>query len=155
MREWSGRRWAAALTGTVVVGLLIGLPTEMIPNPFFMRMIDTEWWNVPVWLATSVLSGLLLATYVREGPAASAERLSRRGSFGAFLAFFAVGCPVCNTLVVVALGTSGAMTWFAPVQPLLAAVALALLAAALRGRLRGAKRCDVPVTVAGRPAAQG
>ena len=155
MRNWDGRRWGAALAGTVVVGLLIGLPTEMIPNPLFMRMTPLEWWNVPVWLATSVLSGLLLATYVREGTAVAAERPSRRGGFGGLLAFFAVGCPVCNKLIVVALGTSGAMTWFAPVQPLLAVVALALVGAALRGRLRGASRCDVPVAVAERPAAQG
>jgi hypothetical protein len=145
VREWGGRRWAAALGGTVVVGLLIGLPTELVPNPFFRRMMPAEWWNVPVWIATSVLSGLLLATYVREGASVDVDRPSRRGGLGGLLAFFAVGCPVCNKLVVVALGTSGAMTWFAPVQPFLAAAALLLLAAALRGRLRGARSCAVPV----------
>jgi hypothetical protein len=149
VREWGGRRWAAALAGTVVVGLLIGLPTELIPNPLFRRMMPAEWWNAPVWIATSVLSGLLLATYVREGDGAADDRPSRRGGVGGLLAFFAVGCPVCNKLVVVALGTSGAMTWFAPVQPFLAAAALLLLAVALRGRLRGARSCRIPTGTGG------
>jgi hypothetical protein len=144
VRSWSPRRWAAAIVGAVVVALAIGLPTELIPNPVFHRMMPTIWWNYPVWIATSVVSGLLLATYVREGGAAP-DPPSRRGGLGGLLAFFAVGCPVCNKLVVVALGTTGAMSWFAPVQPYLGLAGLALLGVALRGRLRGADRCAVPV----------
>ncbi|MEX0835593.1 MAG: hypothetical protein WD010_05850 [Nitriliruptor sp.] len=131
------------MAGTVAVALLIGLPTELIPNPIFTRMVAAEWWNTPVLVASSVLSGLLLATYVREGDVPTDERPTRRGGLGGLLTFFAVGCPVCNKLVVVALGTSGAMSWFAPVQPLLAVLALAFLAVALRGRLRGERSCAV------------
>lgn len=155
MREWGGRRWAAALAGTVVVGLLIGLPTDLIPNPLFGRMMPAEWWNGPVWVVTSVLSGLLLATYVRDGDGAAEDRSTRRGGVGGLLAFFAVGCPVCNKLVVVALGTSGAMSWFAPVQPFLAVAALVLLIVALRGRLRGARSCELSVPTAEHTAARG
>jgi hypothetical protein len=145
LRTWGIRRWGAAGAGAVIVALAIGLPTEMIPNPLFTRMMPVLWWNYPVWLATAALSGLLLATYVREG-AAGQDRPSRRGGLGGVLAFFAVGCPVCNKLVVVALGTSGAMSWFAPVQPLLAVGALGLLVGALRGRLRGQEACAVPTS---------
>ena len=42
------------------------------------------------------------------------------------LAWFAVGCPVCNKLALLALGYSGAITWFTPVQPFLALGALIL-----------------------------
>ena len=147
MAQWSVRQWAAAAAGAVAVALAIGLPTEIIPNPWFHRMIEVEWWNAPVLVATAVLSGLLLATYVGDGrtkPGRDAS--STRGGVGGLLAFFAVGCPVCNKLVVVALGTSGAMSWFAPAQPFLAAGALLLLVVALRGRLRGQRACAVPVT---------
>jgi hypothetical protein len=144
LRTWGGRRWAAAVVGAVAVALAVGLPTEMIPNPWFTRMMPVLWWNYPVWLATAVLSGLLVATYVREDGTSGQDRASRRGGVGGVLAFFAVGCPVCNKLVVVALGTSGAMSWFAPVQPLLALGALVLLTVALRGRLRGQRACAVP-----------
>ncbi len=146
MRAWTARRWATAAAATVVVALGIGLPTELIANPWFHRMMPTEWWNHPVWLASSVLSGLLVATYVRDGRATE-DRPSARGGVGGVLAFFAVGCPVCNKLVVVALGTSGAMNWFAPVQPFLAVAALLLLAAALRSRLANERACRVPTAI--------
>lgn len=143
MLRWGRRRWTAALAGATGVALAIGLPTDIIPNGIFRRMLPVEWWNYPVWLTTAVLAGLLLATYVREGGQVIGEAPSRRGGIGGLLAFFAVGCPVCNKLVVVALGTSGAMTWFAPVQPLLGLGALLLLGFALRGRLRGERTCAV------------
>ena len=59
------------------------------------------------------------------------------------LSFFAVGCPVCNKLVVAALGTTGAVEVFAPVQPLLAVASVALLAVALRRRLATRSACPV------------
>lgn len=145
MAQFSGRQWVAATAGAVMVALAIGLPTEIIPNPWFHRMMPVEWWNAPVLLATAVLSGLLLATYVRgDRTAPGRDVAGTRGGIGGLLAFFAVGCPVCNKLVVVALGTSGAMSWFAPAQPVLAVGALALLVVALRGRLRGQQTCAVP-----------
>jgi hypothetical protein len=143
--SWGTRRWATAVAGSVAVALLIGLPTEMIPNPVFTRPLPVLWWNYPVWIATAALSGLLLATYVPQGPEPTEDAPSRRGGIGGLLAFFAVGCPVCNKVVVLALGTSGAMTWFAPLQPVLAITALVLLAVALRARFRGERACPVPV----------
>jgi hypothetical protein len=145
LSSWGPRRWATAATGTVAVALLVGVPTEMIPNRVFARTLPVLWWNYPVWIATSVLSGLLLATYVRGGPEATQDAPSRQGGVGGLLAFVAVGCPVCNKVVVLALGTSGAMSWFAPLQPLLAVGALGLLAVALRARFRGERACPVPL----------
>ncbi|MYS66003.1 hypothetical protein GTW66_18745 [Streptomyces sp. SID5473] len=60
------------------------------------------------------------------------------------LSVLAVGCPVCNKLVVLALGMSGAMSYWAPAQPVLAIASVALLAHALAGRLRTADACPVP-----------
>lgn len=63
---------------------------------------------------------------------------------GAFLAWFAVGCPVCNKFALLALGYSGAITWFAPFQPVLAVLALVLTGVALIVRLRGRVLCVLP-----------
>ncbi|RZV44715.1 MAG: hypothetical protein EX269_11285 [Acidimicrobiales bacterium] len=134
----------------LVSALAIGLPTDVIPNPVFGRQgTPVEPWAVPVLAITALLSGLLFATYFRGGgtsetnDGAELDQSTRFGSLGALLSFFAVGCPICNKLVVIALGTSGALTWFAPVQPYLGLVALGLLVWALRVRLRGEVACTV------------
>jgi hypothetical protein len=142
VERWPARRWAVAAAGTVGTALLIGLPTEMVTNPWFHRMTPVRWWDRPVWLITAVLAGLLLATFVATP--AEDERSARRGGIGGVLAFFAVGCPVCNKLVVLALGTAGAHTWFEPAQPILGVGSIALLAWALRARLQGERACAVP-----------
>lgn len=154
MRLWSRRQWSTALIAGIVVALAVGLPTDVIPNPVFGRPVDITWWSYPTLMITAVLGGLLAATYVGVGPLPSGEgeeialdRPGRVGSIGGLLSFFAVGCPVCNKLVVIALGTSGALEWFAPAQPALAMASIVLLAWALRVRLRNATSCAVPRTI--------
>lgn len=156
MGTWGARRWWVALAGAVATALAIGLPTDVIPNPIFGREIPPTWWSIPVLAVTSALSGLLLATYVTVGAVkaqpetdaqaeADVPRSERGGAVaGGLLAMFAVGCPVCNKVVLIALGTSGAMNWFAPVQPILAVASIALLAYALRARLAGLVACPTP-----------
>ncbi|RII12018.1 hypothetical protein DSC45_27375 [Streptomyces sp. YIM 130001] len=149
---WPSARWGAALGAALLCALVVGLPTALIPSPVFGRSVPPEWWNLPVLVATSVLAGLLFATYVRTGAdrdrAPRRERASRLGTAGAVLSFLAVGCPVCNKLVLLALGTSGALTIWAPLQPALAVVSLALLAVAAVRRLAGEVACPAPPTAA-------
>lgn len=125
------------LVGGVATAVLIGIPTVLIPNPWFGREIPPRSLDYLIWALTILLVAALAATYAL--PLACP---TREGSLtaGGFLSFLAVGCPVCNKLVVLALGWSGAMTYFAPLQPLLGAVSLLLLAVTLWLRLRPALR---------------
>lgn len=125
---------------------MIGLPTDVIPNPVFGRPVPVTWWSYPVLVLTAVLGGLLAATYVRTGagPDDEVDAPARAGGIGGLVSFFAVGCPVCNKVVVLALGTTGARQWFEPVQPLLAVASIVLLAVALRARLRSDAGCALP-----------
>ncbi len=143
LRSWETRRWVVAVVAGAATVLLVGLPTDVIPNPVFGRPIEVTWWSLPVLLLTGLLAGLLAATYVRSGSAIETDRSARIGGLGGLLAYFAVGCPVCNKLVLLALGTTGAVEFFAPVQPLLAVVGVVALAVALRARLRSAVACPV------------
>lgn len=142
LQRFTVRQWVVAAGAAVVVALLIGLPTDVIPNPVFGRPVEVTWWSYPVLVVTAVLGGLLAATYVRTDE--EFDRPARTGGVGGLLSFFAVGCPVCNKLVVLALGTVGARRWFEPLQPVLAAVSVVLLVVALRARLRGAQACPLP-----------
>ncbi|MDO8363276.1 MAG: hypothetical protein Q7V88_10305 [Actinomycetota bacterium] len=144
LQQWPARRWGTAAIASVVVALVVGLPTDVIPNPVFGRSIGVTWWSYPVLAVTAVLGGLLAATYVRDPEMALDDRPARTGGIGGLLSFFAVGCPVCNKLVIVALGTVGARRWFEPVQPYLAALSVVLMVAALRARLRNAQSCPLP-----------
>jgi len=148
LRMWSARRWRVAVLGGIATAILVALPTAVIPNPVFGRAIEVTWWSYPVVILTGILGGLLLATYVKEPGLTDEEpaeeaKASKLGLAGGFIAFFAVGCPVCNKLVLLALGASGAMTWFAPVQPFLAVASVVLMAVALRIRLKNQVSCSV------------
>ena len=142
--NWDSRRWIAAAVGAVVVGLLVALPTAVIPNPVFGRAIAVTWWSYPTVIISAVLGGLLIATYVRRDAPTSPDPASKAGLAGGLLTFFAVGCPVCNKVVLLALGAAGAVTWFAPIQPYLAIVSIVLMFVALYARLGGEISCRLP-----------
>jgi hypothetical protein len=147
--SWSIRRWVFALGAAVGVALAVGLPTDVIANPVFGRPVPVTWWSYPVLALTAVFGGLLAATYRRDDSPTTDETdhidgPARTGGLGGLMSFFAVGCPVCNKLVVVALGAVGARRWFEPFQPILAAASIVLLVVALRARLRNAKSCPLP-----------
>lgn len=147
MPTWTARHALVAAAGGGGAALLVGLPTDVVPNPVFSRAVAVTWWSYPTLAVVAVLSGLLLATYVRTDAAAAVlpeDRPARSGLASGALSLFAVGCPVCNKLVLLALGSSGAMTWFAPAQPLLAALSVVGLAFALRARWRARAACPLP-----------
>ncbi len=153
-RTLDRRFWLVAAATTVVALLALGVPTAVVPNPFFLRMTPTEPFNVAVWLLSAPLIGLVTAASlvpVREPhgrPAAQSGRATLAG-VGAYLA---IGCPICNKIVVAALGVSGALNVFAPIQPLIGGGSVLLLGATaawmLRRRARGCERCAPMAAVA-------
>ena len=138
--------WAAASL------LAFGLVAAIIPNPVFGRQVPPEQFAIVIWLVSAPLMGLLGATYSAPAPsgpvtepvslpAGPAAVMAGRdgtaiGTVASFGAFLAIGCPVCNKIALVLLGASGAMTIFAPLQPVIGAASLALLAGTLAWRLR-------------------
>lgn len=149
MSQWSPRRWYTALLSGLGIGFLIALPTAVIPNPFFGRSIEAAWWSYPTVVISAILGGLLIATYVRESTDSdkvaieSTDTSLKLGTLGGFISFFAVGCPVCNKLVLFALGSSGAISWFAPIQPFLAVISLLFMLWALNARLVNQDSCSI------------
>lgn len=126
---------ALAGIGTVAI---IGVPTDVIPNPLFGRQTPVHAYDLAVLIALGVLTGALVATYALGRDAA---RVSKRAGIGSgVLGWFAISCPACNKLVVVLLGASGATSTFATLQPALGALAVALAAGALAVRVRALRR---------------
>jgi hypothetical protein len=145
--------WSAAAG---VLGLVaFGLVSAIIPNPVFGRQIAPEPFAIVVWLVSGLLMGLLAGTYLAptpevptaipaptgavalaSDPGAAARSTSVLGYAGGLAAFLAIGCPVCNKVALVMLGTSGALSIWAPLQPLVGLASVGLLAASLAWRLR-------------------
>lgn len=128
----------------VLTYFVIALPTAVVENPVFGREIGVTSWSVTVIVISSILTGLLTATYVKNDFSDENPRQLKIGGAGALLSYFAVGCPVCNKLALIALGYSGAIQYFAPIQPYLAVVGIALLAYSLRMRLNNEYSCSLP-----------
>lgn len=149
--------WSVLLA--VASGLVFGLVSAIIPNPVFARSVAPEPVQVWIWLLSAPVMGLVLATYVVRPPTATGaplpltaatgaldgsatasaaldRRTSRLGGIAGFGAFLAIGCPVCNKIALLLLGASGAMTFWAPLQPVVGAASLALLVATAVWRLR-------------------
>lgn len=70
------------------------------------------------------------------GASAAEERSTWLGGVASLGAFLAIGCPVCNKIALLLLGASGALSVWAPIQPVLGAVSLALLIGTVAWRLR-------------------
>lgn len=132
-RQTIGNAILYGLVGGVATLLLIGIPTVLIPNRWFGREIPPRPFDYAIFALTVALVAVVAATYAL--PLACPTR-ERSLTAGGLLSLFAVGCPVCNKLAVLALGWSGAMTYFAPLQPFLGVASIVLLAATLVARLR-------------------
>lgn len=143
--SWSPSRWLTALAVTLLAAIAMGVPTGVLETSLYTRMTPVTWWNYPIWAVSAMLVGLTAATYIRGGGGSSAARdRSQRTLGAALISTFAIGCPICNKLVVTAIGVSGALSYWAPLQPLLGLLSVAALAAGLVVRLRGMTVCRTP-----------
>lgn len=106
------KAWAVTNLAAAIGLALIGLATAIYENPFFMRMTPVRTQDYIIWLLSSVLMGL----FVGSDFTASSTSVDGKILSGGLLSVVAVGCPTCNRLVVLLLGTSGALNFFAPIQ---------------------------------------
>ncbi len=129
---FSPRIWLIALAGAVGTAILLAIPAALIENPVFGREVAPRAQDYVFLAITALIGGLIIASFAVT-PMGGSEGSATAGGF---LSFLAVGCPVCNKLVVAAIGTSGALSFFAPAQLFLGFAAVALLAWSLLLRAR-------------------
>ncbi len=150
---WATPRFRAwVLTWTLISLAAYGLVTAIIPNTVFGRSVPPEPFAYVVWLLSGPLMGFIAATYsgaparatgavvarplVPAAAAPSETRTSTLGMAASFGTFLAIGCPVCNKIALLLLGTSGALSVWAPIQPFLGAASLVLLVVTVTWRVR-------------------
>ncbi len=126
------------LTVGAGTALAVGIPTAVIPNQWFRRMTPTRPQDYVFLAATALLAAMIGATYAYTRHAAC-PRQEGNLTAGGVLSFLAIGCPICNKLVIALLGVSGALNYFAPVQSILGVASLALLGITLTLRFRAVR----------------
>ena len=136
--------WLRAVPYAIVAALLIGIPADLIDTPIFGRPVPTRPIDYVILAITASLIGLIFAIRVPRDSAADEDT---KPIWGGFASFLAVGCPVCNQAVVALVGTSGALSWWAPVQPILGFFAIGLLVYALNRRLDTYQLTSCPIPV--------
>ena len=96
---------AVAVSSFVVLGTVAALWR----NPFFIRMVPMQGYEIPLLAAQSGLLGLFVA--IRRP-------VCRARTFGAssVLNFLGVACPICNKLLLFAFGANALLSWFEPVR---------------------------------------
>jgi hypothetical protein len=139
-RSVLARPLALGTLAALGAAVMLGVPTGVIDNPWFVRKVPTR---AVVLVALALIAGLTAATYAR--PAGKGPALGRVGIASGVLGWFALSCPLCNPFVVALLGATGATGIFARLQPALGAVAVALGAGALALRIRAIRRGACPV----------
>jgi hypothetical protein len=147
------RRPLVALAAGGASALAIGIPTDVIDTGLFTWMTPVRWWEYPVLVLTALLTAVWAASHHHSCAKGSPGRARIAGS--TVLSTLAIGCPVCNKLVVAALGVSGALGAWAPLQPFVAVGSLVMVSLAVLARRRAcADRCaatdsTAPVTAPG------
>jgi hypothetical protein len=114
LRLWGPRQWGVAVLAGLATALVLGLATVLISNGVFSREIPPVWWNYPVWIATSALTGVLVASYV--SPVAGGTPLPGDDDVAAATVARAVESGERRSARLGAVGTLAA--WFAVVHRL-------------------------------------
>ena len=120
------------LVAALVSLLSQAIPTAVLPSPFFSRMTPVRLQDYVFLISTSLLIGLIFATFALPKAVASCQN---RTFGGGLLSVLAIGCPICNHVVVALIGISGALLYWAPLQPIIGATALLILLWTLRKRV--------------------
>lgn len=144
LQYWSPKQWRTATVGAVVAFVAIGTVGQTLPWTASGRTFPVVWWNYVTLAASSLLIGLIAATFV----AAGTRRGSRAGGAASTgvagtAATIAMACPVCNPIAIPLLGAGGVFAFLQPDRGLIALASVVILALTLALRLRAAALCRV------------
>ena len=105
----TAKRALGGATVSVLSFVVLGTVAALWRNPFFIRMVPMQGYEIPLLAVQSGLLGLFVA--IRRP-------VCRTRTFGAssMLNFLGIACPICNKLLLFAFGANALLTWFEPVR---------------------------------------
>ena len=136
-RVMAWRTLASAAGMGLAVLLLVGIPSGVIANPFFVRPLEAR---ATDFVFLGVITALAMALGATYGVPTTCSPQDSKALGSGLLLFIGIGCPVCNKVVLAVAGASGALTYFEPIQPLFSLAAIAVMGVALALRVRDIRR---------------
>lgn len=128
--EFGLRQASLAVAIAIATFIVLGTVSALWPNPFFMRMTPTAGFEIAILSVQSILAGLYIG--IEAPPCAS-----RTAGAGSILGFLGVACPVCNKLLVLAVGPALLLQYFEPVRLYVGLLGVALIAYAVWRKASG------------------
>lgn len=112
-------------SSVVLLFLLFGIITDLIPNLWFIRMTEKTALDYFFLVLNSLFLGIIIALYYykKNMPKACAVG-TYSGGIGGFLAF---ACPICNKLLVFLFGATALMAYLDPFRPILGFLSIGVL----------------------------
>ena len=110
---------------SIVVFIIFGIVTVLIPNKFFARMTPIGWLDYLFLAITSLLLGIYLSLHRYQKKESKLCRTTAIG--GGISGFLGFGCPVCNKILVLLFGFAGVLTYIEPYRPIFGIAGIGLL----------------------------
>lgn len=114
----------------VLIFLLFGIPTALVPTPFFARMITIK----AIDYIFLFLNSVLLASYFTLSLVKKNQAKQPRGYLafsGTLFGVFSFSCPLCSVILVAIFSTTAIITYFEPLRPWLGIISVTMLSLAV------------------------
>ena len=120
-----------AVASGATIFLIFGVVTDLIPNPWFIRMVESKSLDYFFLAASSVLFGSYVAVHFYKRTISKKRKVSAyAGGVASFLGF---GCVLCNKILLLLLGAAGALAYVEPYRPFIGFAGLGLMGYAVYG----------------------
>ncbi|MBI4447939.1 hypothetical protein HY643_03085 [Candidatus Woesearchaeota archaeon] len=119
-----------ASTFSIIIFLVFGIITSLIPTNFFARMTPPTSLDYTFLILTSILLGtyISLYKYQKKYSTKTCTVAAYSGGASGFLGF---GCAVCNKILILLLGVTGVLAYVEPYKPIFGLVGVTLLSYAV------------------------
>ena len=133
------------IVSSVILYFLLGIPTAVIDNNKFMRMIPKTSLDTFFLLSITPLFGLYagLAGYIYLRQQKASINYGMTGGVGGL---FAISCPTCIYILVAVFGAAFMLKYYDPIRPFIGLISLAIIIFGISKNIQiiknKCKRCD-------------
>lgn len=140
LKKQNIRFFIIGIISTVIIFFLFGIPTDVIPNKFYIRMIPSTSLDLFFLIIIALMLGIYIGLffYLRHKKKKQSNAAAYAGTGGSFLA---ISCPICISLLVWIFGAAVLMAYLEPLRPYIGFLSIGLIGFGLYGQMKIIKKC--------------